>query len=82
MAKGPSTPNGGEESEGVMSDAACDIDELSYCCCAISFGGSGAGTFDTLEKRGLGGRLDGLYLEDRGARYPLFAFDPFALMDA
>ena len=36
-----------------MNDAACSIDELSYCCCAISFEGSGAGTFDTLEKRGL-----------------------------
>ena len=59
-----------------------NISELPYCCCAIDVEGNGAGILDTLEECGLGGRLDGLYLEDRGVRYPLFAFDPLALMDA
>lgn len=59
-----------------------NLDKLPYCCCAIDVKGNGENVLEMLEECGLGGRLDDLYLENRGIRYPLFAFDPLALMDA
>lgn len=59
-----------------------NLDKLPYCCGAINVEGNGEGILEMLEECGLGGRLDDLYLEERGIRYPLFAFDPLALMDA